>query len=75
VEYIVKMDGMTVRQFTVRTDKEYLVMLAWARKHCRSGKIEIAKLKDCGRLPRAVGKMYPNLDSPNLVYKPFMSLT
>lgn len=65
-DYVIKMDGMKVRAFS-----NAVVAAAWARKHCHEGKVEVVHLKDCGRLPKACGKMYPDLSMPGLVYKPF----
>ena len=67
--YVVKMDGMKVRSFD-----NLLVANAWAKKHCRSGNIEIVKLTDCGRLPGASSRRYPNEDLGSLVYRPFQNV-
>ncbi len=69
MDYVVKMDGETVRQFS-HVDKR--VVEQWAKKHCR-GKIEIHSLRGC-RLPQASKPIRPNLDMPDLRYKPFVSL-
>ena len=66
--YIVKMDGMKVRDF-----QDLLSASAFARNHCR-GKVEIVRLADCGRLPSASRRRHPNEDMPSLVYKPFMAV-
>lgn len=70
MDYVVKMDGMKIRMF-----KDPVMAKAWAKKHCH-GKVEIVGLKDCGRLPRACGKMFPNLEmnGKGLVYKPFVDV-
>lgn len=64
-KYVVKMDGQKVRMFD-----DAVIAGAWAARHCR-GKIEVVPLVDCGRLPEACGRLYPDLSMPKLVYKPF----
>ena len=67
--YVVKMDGEKVRPFKdLRTAKN------WADIHCRGGKVEIVKLAECGELPRASSRIYPNEDMASLVYKPFVAV-
>lgn len=68
--YVVKMDGEKVRSFS---GVSLATVSTWATKHCR-GKIEITELSECGGLPRASSRIYPNLDMSKLVYKPFVSL-
>lgn len=67
--YVVKFNGEKVQTF----DNIY-VANAWARKHCRGGKVEVVSLVECEGLPRASSRIYPNLDMPKLVYKPFVSV-
>lgn len=71
MDYVVKMDGEKVRMFR---GLNYDNVAEWARLHCRSGKVEIVGLSDCGRLPKASSRVRPNLDMPELRYKPFVSL-
>lgn len=66
--YIVKMDGEKIRSFS---DK--IVANAWAKKHCKYGKVEIVKMGECP-LPKASSKIYPSLDMADLRYRPFQSL-
>lgn len=66
--YVVKMNGEKVRQFN-----NMMVARTWALKHCH-GKIEIMSLADCGGLPKASSRIYPNEDMPSLVYKPFVAV-
>ncbi len=70
MDYVVKMDGEKVRSFS---GWNYDRIEAWAKLHCR-GKIEIVMLKDCGRLPKASSRIFPNENLGKLVYKPFVSL-
>lgn len=65
--YIVKMDGEKIRSFD-----NMLIANAWARKHCR-GNVEIVSMCEC-ELPKASERIYPNLDMPDLRYRPFQSL-
>lgn len=66
--YVVKMDGEKVRTF-----RDVLLAKAWATKHCR-GVVEIVSLKE-RELPRATKMPWcPNMDMPDLRYKPFTSL-
>ena len=68
--YVVKMDGMKVRSFNgISLEK----VSDWATEHCR-GKVEIVRLSECNSLPRAASRIYPNLDSGRLTYRPFVSL-
>lgn len=68
--YVVKMDGMKVRTFDgLSLDK----VEKWARTHCK-GDVSIVSLAECGGLPRASQRIYPNEDLNKLVYKPFVSL-
>ena len=69
--YVVRMNGMKVRSFT---GVSLLVVSTWAKKHCK-GKVEIKELSECKELPHASSRIYPNLDSAPLTYKPFISLT
>lgn len=70
MDYMVKMDGMKVRMFH---NRDYDDVLDWAEAHCR-GNFKIVKYVECRGLPRAYKPIKPNLDMPNLVYKPFVSL-
>lgn len=67
--YVLKLNGEKIRSFT-----NPVVANAWAKKHCHSGNVEIVSLVDCGRLPRASSRIYPNESMPDLVYKPFVSV-
>jgi len=69
MQYIVKMDGEKIRSFNTK-----LEAAAWARKHCKSGKVEIVSLAMCKELPRASSKVRVNLDMPDLRYKPFVQI-
>lgn len=65
---IVKMNGEKVRLFD-----NAMVADAWAKRHCH-GKIEIVPLCETA-MPRAEKRKFrPNLDMPDLRYKPFTSL-
>lgn len=66
--YVVKMDGEKVRVFDNR-----LMAYAWARKHC-SSEWSVVSLVDCGRLPDAARRRYPNENLDSFVYKPYTSL-
>lgn len=68
--YVVKMDGEKVRMFH---NRDYDDVLDWAKVHCR-GNFKIVALSDCGRLPSASSRIYPNESMPNLVYKPFVAV-
>lgn len=74
MEYVVKMDGMKVRKWIVNSDKDLELMKRWAERHCRGKKVGYVKLTDCGRLPKACGKLYPDLSMSKLVYKPFVGV-
>lgn len=71
MDYVVKMDGEKVRMFN---GVDYNKVIEWARLHCR-GKVQIVSMSDCGRLPKASSRVRPNLDMPELRYKPFVSLS
>ena len=66
--YVVKIDGMKVRSFD-RYDRAE----EFAENHCKMGKVTISQMNECA-LPRACGRMYPNLDMRDLRYRPFQSL-
>lgn len=66
--YVVKMNGEKVRQFG-----NLMMARVWAEKHCH-GKIEVVSLVECGGLPKASSRIYPNEDMPKLVYKPFVAV-
>lgn len=66
--YVVKMNGMKVRDFNNVASAR-----AFAR-HCQ-GDVEIVHMTECKGLPRAYKPRHPNLDMPKLVYKPFVSLS
>lgn len=51
--YIVRMNGEKIRPFS-----SFFEAKIWADKYCK-GKIEIAKLVDCGRLPAASKMRHP----------------
>ena len=72
MDYVVKMDGEKVRMFN---GVDYDKVEEWANLHCRSGKVRIVSISDCGRLPKASSRVRPNLNMPDLVYKPFVSLS
>lgn len=65
--YVVKMNGMKVRDFDNVVSARAFV------KHCR-GDVEIVHMNECKRLPRACKPIHPNLDMPDLRYKPFVGL-
>lgn len=67
--YVLKLNGEKVRSFS-----NPVVAKAWADKHCHEGEVEIISLVDCGRLPSASSRIYPNESMPNLVYKPFVAV-
>ena len=69
--YMVKMDGMKVRMFH---NCNYNDVEDWANEHCHEGEVEIISLVDCGRLPSASSRIYPNESMPDLVYKPFVAV-
>ena len=71
MDYVVKMDGEKVRCFS---GVRYESVLAWSKTHCH-GEVSIIKLSDCGELPHASHRIYPDQSLPNLVYKPFASLS
>lgn len=61
------MNGMKVRDFDNVVSARAFV------KHCR-GDVEIVHMNECKRLPRACKPIHPNLDMPDLRYKPFVGL-
>lgn len=64
--YIVKMDGMTVREF-----RDPIKANAWAIKHCR-GKIEVIRLTET-ELPKASKMRHPMLENYGAYkYNPFV---
>ena len=72
MDYVVKMDGEKVRSFS---NWDYDKVCEWAKLHCR-GRVNIVRLKDCDRLPKASKMRFaPKLEMPDLRYKPFVSLT
>lgn len=69
MNYVIKMDGEKIRLFNDR-DKA----VRWARLYCHSDKVTIVAMRECNGLPRASKPIHPNLDTPELRYKPFVSL-
>ena len=66
--YIVKMRGEKVRSFN-----DLFMAKAWAKRHCH-GKVEIVSLCETV-MPRAEKRKFnPNMDMPDLRYKPFTSI-
>lgn len=65
---IVKVNGEKVRGFS-----DFMTAKVWAKKYCR-GRVEIVSLCETA-MPRAEKRRFhPNLDMPDLRYRPFMSL-
>lgn len=68
MEWVVKVNGDKVKGgFATEDDGR-----RWGERWCR-GKIDVVPMKQCA-LPRACKPIKPNLDMPDLRYKPFVSL-
>lgn len=67
--YIVKMEGMKVRTFNTFEDA-----LTWGKNHCKFVHWSIVRYVECNGLPRANKPIHPNLDMPDLRYKPFVGV-
>lgn len=57
MNYIVKMDGHTVRSFS---NKDYDYVQKWADHFCKGTTVEVIPLYEIP-LPKASGRCYPNL--------------
>lgn len=67
MDYVVKLEGQTVRCFQNKTREE---VERWQSRYCKHG--VIVELVSQNALPKASGRIYPNEDMSNLVYRPFV---
>ena len=70
MDYVVWMDGEKVRSFSGRP-LDYVQK--WAKLYCKGSNVRITTMSSCP-LPRASRIVKPNLDMPDLRYKPFVSM-
>ena len=68
--YVVKINGDKVREF-----KKLEEARKWVKYYCHHKDVKIVGFDEYKGLPRASSKVRPNLDMPDLRYKPFVSLS